>query len=132
MNRILMAICAASLALSAAPAAFADTRGSGGAVCQPNDKGCTMPVQKSGKAPAEGKSTAKSPAKSTAKKDGSRGPQVSDSGAKGAPFKQAGNSRFKTPPKGQEYRVVNERLVLVDKQTMQIVTVVGLLSALVK
>ncbi len=59
-----------------------------------------------------------------------RAPRVGDSGRQGRPFQQASNSRFAPPPRGQEYRVLNDRLVLVDKTTLAIVSVLGLVSAL--
>ena len=50
----------------------------------------------------------------------------------GKPFQQAKGSRFKAPPRGQEYRVVDDHLVRIDSKTLKVVAVVGLLSALVK
>ncbi len=59
-------------------------------------------------------------------------PRVGTS-AKGAqPFLRATDSRFKPPPRGQDYRVVDGHLVLVDSQTLRIVSVVGLLAALMR
>ena len=57
-------------------------------------------------------------------------PRPGDNGNKGRPFVRASNSRFPSPPAGQEYRIVNEHLVLVDHETMQIAKVLGVLSAL--
>lgn len=59
------------------------------------------------------------------------GLRVGGSGYRGAPFQRAGNSRFPPPPPGQEYRVMpNGWLVLVDSDTLGIVSIIGLLSAL--
>lgn len=44
---------------------------------------------------------------------------------------RAANSRFPPPPPGQEYRVMpNGWLVLVDSNTLAIVSILGLLSVL--
>lgn len=57
-------------------------------------------------------------------------PKIGASGRQGKPFQRTSDSRFAAPPKGQDYRVVNDHLVLVNKDTLKIVTVVGLLSTL--
>ncbi|WP_045390128.1 hypothetical protein [Falsirhodobacter sp. alg1] len=57
-------------------------------------------------------------------------PKVGDSGRNGRVYQRAENSRFAAPPKGQQYRVVNDNLVLVDEKTLTVVTVLGLLSTL--
>ncbi|WP_206078512.1 hypothetical protein [Poseidonocella sp. HB161398] len=40
------------------------------------------------------------------------------------------HGQLKAPPKGQEYRVVNDRVVLADSDTLKILAVIGLASAL--
>lgn len=57
-------------------------------------------------------------------------PKIGASGRQGQPFQRQADSRFAAPPRGQDYRVVNDHLVLVDKNTLKIVTVIGLLSTL--
>ena len=47
-------------------------------------------------------------------------------------FTRQQRSRFKAPPRGQEYRVMNDHLVLVDQRSLQVMSVVGLLSTLLK
>ena len=125
MKQILMALCAATLAVSTSAPGFAQGHGRGQEQCQPQDRACLMTRDgKSGhKAAPQKKAEMHKPAPA-------KGPKIGDSGRKGQPFRQAGNSRFKAPPHGQEYRVVNDRLVLVDKDTLKIVAVLGLLSAL--
>lgn len=59
-------------------------------------------------------------------------PRVGQSARGGQPFHRAHNSRFRAPPRGQEYRVVNDHLVLVDSRTLKVVTVLGLLGALTR
>lgn len=60
----------------------------------------------------------------------STGPRIGDNARRGQRFERTTNSRFAAPPRGQEYRVVDGTLVRVDSKTLQIVAVVGLLSAL--
>ncbi|WP_112313161.1 hypothetical protein [Pseudogemmobacter bohemicus] len=57
-------------------------------------------------------------------------PKKGDSAREGSPFQRAPNSRFGVPPRGQEYRVVGDHLVLADSQSMRVVAVIGLLSSL--
>ncbi|WP_313352311.1 hypothetical protein [Paracoccus sp. (in: a-proteobacteria)] len=59
-------------------------------------------------------------------------PAIGQSAANAKPFQRAQNSRFASPPRGQEYRVLNDHLVLVDQKTLEVVAVVGLLSAFAK
>ena len=59
-------------------------------------------------------------------------PRVGTSAKGTQPFLRATDSRFKPPPRGQDYRVVDGHLVLVDSQTLRIVSVVGLLAALMR
>lgn len=127
MKPILMALCAAALTLSAAPAALAQGYGRDQIQCRPNDRTCP-PEQMGKKQPAPQKKAGKAPAHKAVPH---KGPQVGDSGHRGKPFHRASNSRFKAPPRGQEYRVLDDRLVLVDKDTLKVVAVLGLLSALI-
>jgi Ni/Co efflux regulator RcnB len=62
----------------------------------------------------------------------SNGPKVGGNGQRGRPFQQAHNSRFPKPPQGQEYRVIDNNIVRVDKNTLKIVAVLGLLDALTR
>ncbi len=123
MKPILMALCAATLGLSAPTISLAQGHGRGQDQCQPQDRVCLM--NQGGKADHK-----PAPQKRAEAHKPAKGPKIGDSGHKGQPSRQAGNSRFKAPPRGQEYRVVNDRLVLVDKDTLKIVAVLGLLSAL--
>lgn len=59
-------------------------------------------------------------------------PKAGASARGGQPFQRAAGSRISAPPRGQEYRVVNEHLVLVDSRSQNIVTVLGLLSNLTR
>ncbi len=127
---------AAGLALS--PMAMAQTPNKGGAAQSDNcgaigakgQKTCAQATQKQ----TQGKS-AKSAAKSTDKQKASsqkaNAPKVGASAGKATSFRQGKSSRFPNPSQGQEYRVMNDHLVLVDKQSSKIVKVLGLLSTLV-
>jgi hypothetical protein len=57
-------------------------------------------------------------------------PRLGQTARNARPFQEARKSRLKTLPRGQEYRVVNDHIVRVDSKTLQILAVVGLLSAL--
>ncbi|MDP3339230.1 hypothetical protein [Frigidibacter sp.] len=59
-------------------------------------------------------------------------PRAGDNGKNGRPYQRAKGSRFKEPPRGQEYRVVNDHLVLVDNRTSKVVSVLGLLDTLLR
>ena len=59
-------------------------------------------------------------------------PRIGTSAQGAQPFMPAPDSRFGPLPRGQEYRVADEHLVLVDSQTLRIVSVVGLLAALMR
>lgn len=48
----------------------------------------------------------------------------------GEPFRQPGPATFSRRPRGQEYRVVADRLVMADIQTLRAFAVIGLLSSL--
>ncbi len=61
-----------------------------------------------------------------------RPPAVGDRPREARPFHHADSTRFRAPPRGQEYRVVDGYVVLVDSRTLQIVNVLGLLSALIR
>lgn len=55
-------------------------------------------------------------------------PRAGDSSRSGRPFERAANSRVSAPPRGQEYRVVDDYLVLSDSDSQKIVNVVGPVS----
>jgi|GEM_PF-5479295 len=61
-----------------------------------------------------------------------RPPRVGEHLRNARPFQRAPGSRFRAPPRGQEYRVANDHLVLVNSKTLQVVAVVGLLSSLLR
>lgn len=59
-------------------------------------------------------------------------PHVGERARGGQPFHQAENSRLPRPPRGQEYRVINDHVVRIDSKTLEIIAVVGLLGALMQ
>ena len=115
-----------AMALSGASVAMAE--GMGKAPCPPQTGICRL--DQAGPGTTKNHVKADSKAGHGQTKATGRAVQVGDSGAMGQRFRQADNSRFKTPPRGQEYRVINDRLVLVNKDTLKVVAVLGLLSAL--
>ena len=60
-----------------------------------------------------------------------RGPRVGDSASGAKEFQRSAQSRFGAAPEGQSYRVVDKHLVLVDRQNLKVVKVLGLLDELV-
>ena len=61
-----------------------------------------------------------------------RPPAVGDRPREARPVHHADSARFRAPPRGQEYRVVDGYVVLVDSRSLQIVNVLGLLSTLIR
>ncbi|PTX02710.1 hypothetical protein [Pararhodobacter aggregans] len=55
---------------------------------------------------------------------------IGDDGRYGERWTWRDGYGFGPAPRGREYRVINGQLVMVDAQTLQIVAIVGLLSAL--
>lgn len=123
MNRLARILGAATVTLVAAlPPAAASAQGK--PACAPGSPACTIPAD----AP-----------RPTTRPTGAKQPQqVQTAPRKGVSARHAGrfdraqNSRFKAPPRGQEYRVMNDHLVLVDSRTLQVVTVLGLLNTLLR
>lgn len=128
MRRLLMIASATAITLASAPASYAQSRGNDR--CPPGLTSCA--VEHTPPAPAHGTGP------SAERRDENRGrehrtaPRPGESGWGGQRFERAGSSRFKAPPRGQEYRVINEHLVLVDSNTLKVVAVLGLLNTLLK
>ncbi|MBE3640477.1 hypothetical protein [Mangrovicoccus algicola] len=57
-------------------------------------------------------------------------PKPGDSARGGRPVTPGPDGRLQAPPKGQEYRVIDDRVVRVDSQTLKVLAVVGLASVL--
>jgi len=110
MNRLLaIATIAAMNVTLAAPLVLAESAPR----CDPATRACAAPTSAQPKAPG-------------------KTPHPGESARTGRPFQQAAKSRFPTPPAGQQYRVVQDNLVLVDSKTMTIVKVLGLLDTLTR
>lgn len=121
MNRLLAIAAIAAMNVSlAAPAALAQGSGAQVQPCPAGTKACVAPIGTPPKA---------TPAQVVPPK---HAPKPGASGRDGHPFQRAANSRFPAPPKGQQYRVVQDNLVLVDSKTMTIVKVLGLLDTLTR
>lgn len=125
MHRMILAAAAATLTLTAASAGLAQARVT--VDCAPGQRSCVQqePQQQRANAPRQ---DAQGATPST-RRD-TPAPRIGESGRSGQHFQRAQNSRFNTAPRGQEYRVVNDHLVLVHSRTLAIVSVVGLLSTL--
>jgi Ni/Co efflux regulator RcnB len=63
-----------------------------------------------------------------AKTEAYRAPSRGEDGANGPRVTRNQNSKFGAAPRGQEYRSVDDHLVLVDSNTKRIVTVLGLMK----
>lgn len=59
-------------------------------------------------------------------------PKIGDSASGKPRFTPPASGKVAAAPKGREYRVVNDRVVLVDSSTARIVQIIGALSALSK
>lgn len=147
MRRFFMLTAIAATALATGQAAMADNRPDGPRPeCRQNDRDCPPPPPKDaprkakrneGKAPpppaevnrGEHKPRpAEAPPRNARTKhtpDGRKPLRVGDSIRDGRPFQRASTSRFAPPPPGQEYRVVHDQVVLVDKKTKRIVQILG-------
>lgn len=129
-------LVAAPMAMAQSPAKPAQ------AECSAGQKSCATQSGKAQSGKSTGKTETKGNAKSATKSnDKSQGksatktsakPKVGGSAKGGKAFQQGKNSRFSNPPKGQEYRVVDDYLVLADKNTLKVISVVGLLASLTK
>jgi len=60
------------------------------------------------------------------------GPRVGDRAHEARRFVRGADSRLPPPPRGQEYRVMDSHVVLVDRNTLAVVTVIGLLGNLLR
>lgn len=60
------------------------------------------------------------------------GPQTGQIARDSMPYEPPRGSTLAEPPRGQEYRLMGDRLVLVDSATLAVVSVLGLVSALTR
>lgn len=132
---LVMVALTASLAMIA-PASFAQPRND--RPCAPGQRNCTQPAPSGHSASRSGPQNpprateARRPAPQAQRAQHREAPRIGHSARGGQPFQRAPDSRFNAPPRGQEYRVVNDHLVLVDSRTLKIVSIIGLLSALTR
>ncbi|AMY67367.1 hypothetical protein [Frigidibacter mobilis] len=134
MKRLAIFATAAATMLGSATAIHAQPHSND--ACRPGESRC-LPQQGQKSQPGKGspelgsdRSAAPRPGETPATRVAA--PQAGDSGKGGRPYQRARDSRFREPPRGQEYRVVNDHLVLVDSRTSKVVTVLGLLDTLLK
>lgn len=122
MNRIVKLGGLAALALAvAAPVAVAQARSD--STCRGNERHCTQQITGPNARPATRDPQAQAQRAT---------PRAGAIARNGQRFERAANSRFKAPGRGQEYRIVDQHLVLVDSNTLKIVSVLGLLNTLLK
>lgn len=125
MRHLIIATAAVAVTLAMAPvASVAQSRDR--PYCPPDQRTCVQ--QDTGRPGAAPRHDTRAHGKAVQTRP--KAPRIGDTGRGSQAFHRAQASRFKAPPRGQEYRVVNDHLVLVDSRTLRIVSVVGLLSAL--
>lgn len=128
MRRLIMIASAAAITLATVPASHAQTRNA--TQCPRGQQSCAL-ADESRAGPGQRETVPQRKVEDRA--DANRpSPRPGENARSGRPFQRADNSRFNAPPRGQEYRVVNEHLVLVDSDTLKVVTVLGLLNTLLK
>jgi len=119
MRRFLMMTAIAATTLGAAQIASADSRPEGPPpACQRDRKDCQKPpqAQPDHKAPRQGDGQ---PQRHDEPK------RHGDNGHQGKIFHPGKGGKLAEAPRGKEYRVIGDKLVLVNKRTHQIVRVIG-------
>lgn len=116
-------LIAASLLAVPASGAFAQDRN---VRCEQG----TSCAQNSRNAPAEKFERTNQNARGAAHSVHRTAPKVGDSARNGARFNPPNAAKLERAPNGREYRVINDRVVLVDSSTMKILRVVGALADL--
>lgn len=156
MRRFLMMTAIAVTAIGGSQMTRAETRPDGPPPeCRRDDRKCPAPPAKdAGKKDERPKGERRAPPAQEARRDGHKPPQapdhrpgeareakgkpptegrkalrLGDSARDGRAFQRAGNSRYAPAPRGQEYRVVRDQLVLVDQKTKRIVSILGPIQA---
>lgn len=61
-----------------------------------------------------------------------KGPRIGDHARGGKVFQHSKYKKVKAPPRGQEYRIIDDRVVLVNKDTLRIIAIIGMVSALTR
>lgn len=132
MRRLLSLILTATIL--AAPAGGAFAQGAKTASCQHGTSCKQDTTRQVGKntAPAKAGSTAKTTKAKSGASAHKAAPKVGDSARGKTRFTPPKSGKLSAAPHGQEYRVADDRVVLVDSTTMKIVKVVGLLADLSK
>lgn len=138
MRRFLMMTAIAATTLGAAQVAQADARPDGPPpVCRPDQKKCPEAphgVKPRKDAPREDRRGPPPPAETRGNDQAHRGPRPGDgpehirraeAGDHGRVFKPGRDSRLEKAPRGKEYRVIDDKLVLVNKKDKKIVRVIG-------
>ncbi|ABL71512.1 hypothetical protein [Paracoccus denitrificans] len=156
MRRFFMITAIAATTLGSSQMAMAETRPDGPPPeCRQNDRKCPAPPSKDARKKGErSKGEHRPPPSAEARRDGHKPRQapdhrpgegreakgkppadgrqalrVGDSGRDGRAFQRAGNSRYAPAPRGQEYRVIRDQLVLVDQKSKRIVSILGPIHA---
>lgn len=121
MRRLLMMGAMAALVLSA-QGALAESRPEGQPpACRQQDRKCPAPPPQDKQAKPEHRREVRN----ETRRDGPPAPHVGEDARAGRPWTPPRDSRMAKAPRGQEYRVIADHLVLVDKKSHRIVSVVA-------
>ena len=100
--------------------------------CRQDPRKCPAPLEKHRKIPPEARRDDGPRHAAPAERRGKARPdkhrhnlRVGDSGREGRSFQPGRDSNLRPAPRGQEYRVIHDQLVLVDKKHHRIVSVIG-------
>lgn len=127
MHRLLMMLAAASLTL-AGQSALAEQRPDGPPPeCRQQDRKCP-PLARHGKRDDRPASPARHKAddrRHEDRRDARPRPHVGENARAGRPWTPPRDSRMARAPRGQEYRVIGDHLVLVDQKSHRILSVLA-------
>jgi hypothetical protein len=142
MRHLIALTSALGLSLCIVPAGFAQTGTQ--AKCDKNQIVCVQKIEPpqvqahGGKLPGEKVQNGNAGIKPTKPKTATQiaqkphTPRIGQSAQQSQRFEPAATSRFKAPPKGQEYRVIDGTLVVVKSNSLEILAVIGGLNALLQ
>ncbi|ATQ58308.1 hypothetical protein [Paracoccus yeei] len=107
--------------------------------CAKEDRNCAVKIEQ-GKKSEQGKKaepgrkshTAQKQSASDVKQQNSRGPKVGEVARSGRFLNTSEGHKLAKPMAGRAYRVVDDRVVLVDSNTMKVVQVLGLVSEILR
>lgn len=100
--------------------------------CAQGDRNCAVKTEPGKKAELGPKSREAQKHSASDAKQQSRGPKIGDVARSGRSLNTSEGRRLAKPTAGRAYRVMDERVVLVDSNTMKVVQVLGLVSDILR